>query len=328
MTTLVTGATGFLGLRLCQQLAQRGAPVRALVRFPERARALSANGVELIAGDVTDEATVARAMVGVDLVYHFAGKLFIPGVPAEEYRRIHVDGTRNVLQQAMAHSVSRLIHCSTTGVFGITGDRPADEEAPYAPTNAYERTKLDGESLVRTAIAEGMPAVIIRPGLVYGPGDMHLLGFFRSIQRGVFRPIGRAPVWLHPIYIDDMTRATIRAAEASEALGEAFNIAGREPTTLLQLSREIAKALGAPAPHGWIPLPMAQMVARVGDVLPANVRHRAPLTTSRLDFLTHSRMYAVNKAERLLDFVAETPLSEGVARAVTWYRTEGLLSSG
>lgn len=325
MTTLVTGATGFLGLSLCQRLTQAGAPTRALVRSPERAQALRAMGVELVAGDVTDAATVAQAMEGVDIVYHFAGKLFIPGVPADEYGRIHVDGTRNVLRQARQRSVTRFVHCSTTGVFGVTGAQPVDEDARYAPTNAYERTKLEGESLVRAAIAEGMPAVIIRPGLVYGPGDLHLLGFFRTVQRGMFRPIGRAPVWLHPIYIDDMTAATIRAAEAPLALGEAFNIAGREPATLLQLSQEIAKALGVPMPRGWIPMPVAQAAARVGDAFPAPVRRRAPLTTSRLDFLTHSRMYTVTKAQRLLDFTAETPLSEGVARAAAWYRAEGLL---
>lgn len=325
MRTLVTGATGFLGLNLCQHLTQSQTPTRALVRAPERAQALRALGVEVVGGDVTDEALVGRAMDGVDVVFHLAGKLFIPGVPAEEYARIHVEGTRNVLRQARAHNVARLVHCSTTGVFGVTGDHPADEDGAYAPTNAYERSKLQGESLIRAAIGEGMPAAIIRPGLVYGPGDLHLLGFFRSIQRGMFRPIGRAPVWLHPVYIDDMSDAMMRAAERPQAIGEAFNIAGRKPVTLRELSQEIAKALGVSPPRGWIPLSLAWAVARVGDALPAAVRPRAPLTTSRLDFLTHSRMYTVDKAQRLLGFTAETSLAHGIARTADWYRSEELL---
>lgn len=325
MQTLVTGATGFLGLNLCQHLTKAGIATRALVRAPERAQALSAQGVEVVAGDVTDEASVERAMADVDVVYHLAGKLFIPGVPAEEYQRIHEKGTRNVLRVARAHRVSRFVHCSTTGVFGVTGASPANEDAPYAPTNAYERTKLQGETLVRAAMREGMPAAIVRPGLVYGPGDLHLLGFFRSIQRGVFRPIGRAPVWLHPIYIDDMSAAMMRAAEAQQAIGEAFNIAGNQPVTLRTLAQEIAKSIQAPPPRGWIPMPLAQTVALVGDALPASIRHRAPLTTSRLDFLTHSRMYEVGKARRLLDFTADTPLASGLAETAKWYRSEGLL---
>lgn len=325
MQTLVTGATGFLGLNLCQRLTQAGISTRALVRAPERAQALSAMGVEVVAGDVTDEESVKRAMAEVDVVYHLAGKLFIPGVPAEEYQRIHEQGTRIVLRQARAHRVSRFVHCSTTGVFGVTGAHPADEDATYAPTNAYERTKLQGETLVRAAMREGMPAAIVRPGLVYGPGDLHLLGFFRSIQRGVFRPIGRAPVWLHPIYIDDMSAAMMRAAEAPQAIGEAFNIAGTQPVTLRTLAQEIAKSIQAPPPRGWIPLPLAKAVALAGDALPASMRHRAPLTTSRLDFLTHSRMYEVGKARRLLDFTADTPLASGLAETAKWYRNEGLL---
>jgi nucleoside-diphosphate-sugar epimerase len=325
MQTLVTGATGFLGQNLCQHLAKAGITTRALVREPARAQALSAMGVEVVAGDVTDEASVERAMSDVDVVYHLAGKLYIPGVPAEEYQRIHEQGTRIVLRQARAHSVSRFVHCSTTGIFGVTGARPAAEDATYAPTNAYERTKLQGETLTRAAIHEGMPAVIVRPGLVYGPGDLHLLGFFRSIQRGVFRPIGRAPVWLHPIYIDDMSAAMMRAAQAPQAIGEAFNIAGNQPVTLRTLAQEIAKSLQVAPPRGWIPLPLARVVALAGDALPASVRHRAPLTTSRLDFLTHSRMYVVSKAQRLLDFTAETPLAFGLTEAANWYRSEGLL---
>jgi nucleoside-diphosphate-sugar epimerase len=325
MRALVTGATGFLGVNLCQQLARNGTPTRALVRAPEKAQALHALGIEVVKGDVTDEASVAQAMDDVDVVYHLAGKLFIPGVPAEEYRRIHEEGTHNVLKLARERQVKRFVHCSTTGVFGVTGDQPVDEEATFAPTNAYERTKLAGELLTRAAIRGGLPAVIIRPGLVYGPGDIHLLGFFRSIQRGLFRPIGRAHVWLHPIYIDDMSEAMLRAAERPEAIGEAFNIAGRKPATLYELSQEIAKALNAPPPRGHIPMPLAQTVARVGDAFPSAVRHRAPLTTSRLDFLTHSRMYTVSKAQRLLGFTAETPLSLGIARTAAWYQAEGLL---
>lgn len=325
MRTLVTGATGFLGVNLCQHLAAAGVETRALARAPERAQTLTALGVEVVAGDVTDEASIGRALADVDVVYHLAGKLYIPGVPAQEYQAIHEQGTRNMLRQARSHGVKRFVHCSTTGVFGVTGARPANEDTRYAPTNAYERTKLQGETQTRAAIREGFPAVIIRPGLVYGPGDLHLLGFFRSIQRGVFRPIGRTPVWLHPVYIDDMSAAMMRAAEAPTAVGEAFNIAGREPVTLRTLAREIAKSLGVAEPRGWIPLPLARAVAFAGDALPASLRHRAPLTSSRLDFLTHSRMYDVSKAERLLGFTAGTPLAAGLAETAKWYRGEGLL---
>ena len=210
----------------------------------------------------------------------------------------------------------------------MTGDRPADERAAIAPTNAYERTKWEGETLVREAASQGLPVSIVRPGLVYGPGDMHLLGFFRSIQRGLFRPIGARPVWLHPIYVDDQVDALILCGGHPAAIGETFNTAGRVPLTISQLAAEIAAAVGVAPPSGVIPLSAAYAVAAIGDLLPAGLRSRAPLTASRVDFLTHSRIYDVSKAERLLGFVARTDLRSGIERTAAWYREQGLLPAG
>ena len=126
-----------------------------------------------------------------------------------------------------ASNIERLVYCSTTGVLGVTGDRPADEDAPFRPTNVYELAKADAEMAVRHSWQVGFPAVIARPGLVYGPGDLHLLPFFRSVLRRQFRPIGRRKAWLHPIYIDDMTEALVRCGQRGTALGECFHLAGQ-----------------------------------------------------------------------------------------------------
>jgi nucleoside-diphosphate-sugar epimerase len=326
MRVFITGATGFLGEHLVRRLLAEGEAVRVLARAPEKARPLVAAGAELVAGEVTDAAALRDALRDVTTVYHLAGKLFIPGVPTAEYQRTHVEGTRTLLELCCEQGgIERFVHCSTTGVLGVTGAWPADETAAYRPTNAYEETKLQAELLVQGAMLHGFPAVVVRPGLVYGPGDLHLLGFFRSIQRGQFRPIGRRPVWLHPIAIDDMTEALVRCGRSTAAIGECFHIAGREPATLLTLANTIADTLGVARPRGIIPLPAALAVAAAGDALPAGIRHAAPLTRSRLDFLTHSRVYDVAKARRLLDFDAATDLATGIARTAAWYRAQGYL---
>jgi nucleoside-diphosphate-sugar epimerase len=323
---LITGATGFLGEHLTRRLLAHGGNVRVLARSAAKARLLVEQGAELVEGEIIDGQALRQALRDVSVVYHLAGKLFIPGVPAAEYRRTHVEGTHTLLAGCQEHgSIVRFVHCSTTGVLGVTGDKPADETAPFRPTNAYEQTKLEAELLVRDAAKQGFPAVVVRPGLIYGPGDLHLLGFFRSIQQGLFRPIGRRPVWLHPIYIDDMTEAFVHCAEHPGAVGETFHIAGREPVTLETLAAAIAHSLGVTPPHGRIPMPVAQAVALAGDLLPARLRHRAPLTRSRLDFLTHSRAYQVTKAQALLEFAASTDLATGMARTAAWYREAGYL---
>jgi nucleoside-diphosphate-sugar epimerase len=226
MTALVTGATGFLGTALTRRLLADGVPVRVLARSAMKARPLVDHGAEVVVGDITNTTAVAAALEGVRVVYHLAGRLLAPDVRATEYHRTHVEGTNVVLAHCRRQSsLERFVHCSTTGVVGVTGDRPADETAPFRPTNVYESTKAEAEIAVRNTWRDGFPAVIARPGLVYGPGDLHLLAFFRAILCRQFRPIGRKAVWLHPIYIDDLTDGMVRCGRSAEAVGQCFNLA-------------------------------------------------------------------------------------------------------
>lgn len=326
---VVTGATGFLGSSLARRLLSRGVTVRVLARSPARARHLANAGAQVMIGEITDERAMASAVEGAGVVYHLAGRLLAPGVPAAEYRRTHVDGTTLLLRRARAEvSIRRLVHCSTTGVLGTTGEHPADEGAPMRPTNVYEATKVEAELAVRAASCEGVPAVIARPGLVYGPGDLHLLPFFRSVLGKRFRPIGRQAVWLHPIYIDDLVDGLSRCAEYPGAPGECFHLAGPQPVSLSELAQAIARAGGTRLPPGHIPIGVAHAAAAAGDRLPRSLRRRAPLTRTRLAFLTNSRMYDVTKARRQLGFAARTDLATGVALTVAWYRGQGYLGPG
>jgi dihydroflavonol-4-reductase len=326
---LITGGTGFLGTALAWRMVADGAQVRVLARSAARAGELAALGAEVTIGDITDRAAVRAAADGVRTVYHLAGPLLIPGTSAAEYYRAHVLGTETVLDCcARTHTFGRLVHCSTTGVLGVTGARPADEDAPFRPVTDYERAKAAAETEVRRRIDGGFPAVIARPGLVYGPGCSHLASFFQAIHRGVFLPIGRRPAWLHPIYIDDMAEALVQCGRQPAALGECFHFAGTAPVTVGELARAIARAEGARVLPGYLPLTVARAAARLGDLLPARARRRAPLTSSRLEFLTNSRVYDVRKARDLLGFVAATDLTDGIAHAVAWYRAHGYLPAG
>jgi nucleoside-diphosphate-sugar epimerase len=326
---LVTGATGFLGTSLVRRLLSRAPRVRVLVRSPAKAETLADWGAELLTGEITDERAVAAAVDGVGIVYHLAGRLLRPDVPAMEYQRTHVEGTRVLLEACVGRpGIDRFVFCSTTGVLGVTGERPADENAAMRPTNVYESTKAEAELAVRETIAAGFPAVIARPGLVYGPGDLHLLPFFEAVLRHRFRPIGSRAVLMHPIYIDDLSEGLLRCGYHPAAAGECFHLAGRETVSLAELASAIARAGGTRVPGGHIPRLAAQALALLGDALPARLRRSAPLTRSRLDFLTHSRVYDVTKAERMLDFEALTDLGTGAATTLAWYRDEGHLANG
>jgi len=326
VTALVTGGTGFLGGSLTRRLLSDGARVRVLARSRAKARPLADLGAQIVMGDITDPTAVRAAVEGMQVVYHLAGPLLVPGIPAAEYQRTHVLGTKLLLDCCeKASGLERFVYCSTTGVLGVTGDRLAGEDAPFRPANIYELAKADAETEVRSRWRHCFPVAIARPGLVYGPGDIHLLPFFQTILRHRFRPIGRRKAWLHPIYIDDMAEALVRCGERRAAIGECFHFAGQEPVTVSDLAGAIARAEGTRLPAGHIPVPAALVVAGLGDRLPPSLKQHVPLTRSRIDFLTRSRMYDVTKAARLLDFVAPTGLATGLAQTVAWYRQRGYL---
>lgn len=327
MTILVTGATGFLGTALVPELVKRREEVRILARDEQKARAQFGEAVSIIAGDITDARQVERAVEGASVIYHLVGRLYHPSVPTELYRQTHTEGTRILLAACKGQSqLKRIVHCSTTGVHGATGTKPAAENAPFAPTNPYEATKLEAELLALQAYKEdGLPVSVVRPGLVYGPGDLHLLGFFSSIQKGLFRVIDGGKALLHPIYIDDMTTAFLLCAENPQALGHSYNIAGERPVTIRELATAIAHSLGKELPSGSIPLWLANLASDIFAITPGMQGERAPLTRSRVAFLTHSRVYDISRASTELGFAPAIDLEEGMKRTAEWYRKHGYL---
>ncbi|HLX58964.1 MAG TPA: NAD-dependent epimerase/dehydratase family protein [Ktedonobacteraceae bacterium] len=325
MTILVTGATGFLGSALVTELLKQRQSVRILARDEGKARAQFGDAVDIVAGEITDEAQVQRAVDGAHVIYHLAGRLYHPGTPAQLYYRTHVEGTRILLDACKGtgkgqSQLQRIVLCSTTGVHGVTGETPAAEDAPFAPTNPYEESKLQGELLALKACEEeGLPVSVARPGLVYGPGDLHLLGFFSSIKKGLPCLIDGGKALIHPIYVDDMTTAFLLCAECPQATGHSYNFAGDHTVSFRELASAIAKALGKQLPAGDIPLWLANVASDVFALVPGMQGENVPLTRSRVKFLTNSRVYDIGRARTALGFAPGMPLEEGMQRTAEWY---------
>ncbi len=324
MTILVTGATGFLGSALVTELVRRepGEEIRILARNESKARKQFGDAVTIVSGDITGEEPVRRAVNGASVVYHFSGRLYHPSTSAALYYQTHVEGTRNLLAACEGQSqLRRVVHCSTTGVLGVTGRTPAAEDAPFAPTNPYEETKLQGELLAFQAYKErGLPVSIARPGMVYGPGDLHLLGFFASIKKGLPCLIDKGKTLIHPIYIDDMVEAFLLCAERPEAVGRSYNFAGERPVSFRELVSAIARALGKSSSGGSIPLWLANLASDIFALLPGFKGEDAPLTRSRVKFLTNSRVYDISRARDELGFAPRVELDEGMRYTARWYQ--------
>jgi nucleoside-diphosphate-sugar epimerase len=323
---LVTGGAGFIGRHLISALCAKRQRVRALVRRPEAAGGLARLGAETIVGDLLDPAVVRRATSGVRGVFHLAGRLFAPGSRTEDYARLHVEATVALLEAcATTDPLDFFLLCSTTGVHGPTGGVPAREDDPGHPQNAYEVTKAQAERVARDiAQRVRLPLVIARPGLVYGPGDRHLLGWFRAIQGGYYRVIGPGDNYLHPIYVDDAVRALLLCTSAADTSGRAFHLVGSRPVPMRELSDAIGAAVGRQVPRMHIPAPVAFVMGAALEVLPVP-RRVLPLTRTRVKFMLQNRAYNGSRAREELGFTPQVELADGLSKTVAWYRESGLL---
>ncbi|MGH7565052.1 MAG: NAD-dependent epimerase/dehydratase family protein [Gemmatimonadota bacterium] len=314
---LVTGAGGFIGSHLAADQHVRGRRVVALDLDPGRVAHLERAGrFEIGRGDFTDPKVVRGALSGVDTVFHLAAAHLGSRAGEAEYRRVNVEGVRDLVHAAREAGVRRFVHCSTVGVHGRLKDPPADEDSPCHPELAYEKTKLAGEAVVKAAIRDhGFPAVILRPVWVYGPGCPRTDKLFRSVRKGLFPLAGRGEALRHCIYIRDMLEAFDRAAEAPEAVGEVIIVGDEQPATLRSLVEEIAGLVGSRPPRS-VPLPALRVAAGLSELAFRLLGKEPPISRRSIKFYTNNTAFDISKARRLLDWSPRYDLRTGLAE--TW----------
>jgi nucleoside-diphosphate-sugar epimerase len=323
---LVTGGNGFTGSNLCRKLINHGHNVKALVRPNSNMDALNGLDVELVKADLSKDSLPLEALKGVDVVYHIAAAFRKEGVPRKYFHDVNVMGTKRVLEAALKADVQRFVHCSTIGVLGNIKNPPASEKTPYNPGDIYQQTKMEGEKLALEFFANHkFPGVVVRPGSIYGPGDMRFLKLFKSINRGVFVIIGSGKTNFHMVYIDDLTDGIILASEIGEALGEVFILTGNEPVKINDLVGCIAEVLDRPAPQRRIPVAPVMLAAKVIQSVCRPFGIEPPLYPRRLDFFIKNREFDISKARNILGYQPKVDLRTGLKGTAEWYRENNLL---
>ncbi len=236
MKILVTGATGKVGSRLARRLAQRGDHVRALVRDLARAEGLRHDRIELVRGDLLDVASLDAAVRGVDAVVHCAA--FFRGATPEQAHAVNDLGTQHLANAARAAAVKRFIFTSTGLVYGPNGGRPAREDDPCAPVDAYPASKLAAERFLLAM--EGLDVRVLRLPFVYGDGDAHIAEAV-PMMRG-FPPGQRMSIAHHA----DVAQAVARVLDAASPAHRIYNVTDDEAPDVATLFASV----GAPPPDG------------------------------------------------------------------------------
>jgi nucleoside-diphosphate-sugar epimerase len=279
-----------------------------------------------LVGDVSDAELVARALDGVELVYHIAAAMREANVPDSHFWKVNVEATDRLLALSRKAGVSRFLYCGTSGVVGPSEGRMTDEETECHPKDIYQTTKLAAERAVLDYGREaGLAVSVVRPAGVYGPGDGRLLKLFQMVRKGWFLLVGSGHGKHHLVYIDDLVDGMWLAASNDGAVGRCYNLAGGSPVPLRRLVDTIAGELGVTCQLVRLPFGPMRLLAVVMDRTLRPLGIQPPLYPRRLDFFRHDEHFDISRARRELGFEPRVSLAEGIARTAAAYRAEGWL---
>jgi nucleoside-diphosphate-sugar epimerase len=330
LRALVSGATGLLGSHIVERLVAEGINVRALVRPTSDTSFLRTLGVELVTGDVTDVTSLRPAMPGVDLVFHTAAIVGDWGT-WEDFRRVGLEGTRNILAAAATAKVKRFLHISSIAVYGLRAFRgqPLNESTPYDEQpegwNHYVREKIESEKLVLGYCRNGhLASTVIRPSVVWGARDRvafpRIIAIMRSFLASV---VGTGRNRVPSVAATDVAELCVQAAQHSEAVGQAFNCSGAEPISQIELYRILSQVAGVPLPKRHVPYPMAYSMGAALEWGFHLLRRQNPPLLTRLSTAIMGTDYVVDtrKTHTTLGWKAQSDYREAIAAAAAWQRT-------
>ena len=325
MQALVTGATGFLGSHIADCLIERGDSVRALVR-PTSDTSHLGSRAELVVGDITEPETLPAAITSVEVVYHGAANVNDWG-PWSDFKRITVEGTRNMLRAAANAGVGRFLHVSSDAVYRFDDlARGVDEstrlETRFGPLDYYRRAKTAAEKIARRAHERGhLPVTIVRPALILGERDAAMLpGLIAFLKSSTAAYMGNGRNRLPCVYAGDVADLCIRAATSEAAAGETYNAVNEEVVTQRDLFGTTTEITGIDAPRRAVPLRLLYTIA-TGMEAAARLRgwsHHPDLTRFAVNLMGVDYIEDNSKASRELGWRAEVSMREAVRRSVEW----------
>lgn len=325
MTMLVTGATGFVGSHVARQLVSTGVPVRALARRTSQRKALDSVTVEWVEGDLRDEASLDRALQGVNHVFHVAADYRLWAKNPQEIYENNVTGTKNLLAAALRARVEKFIYTSTVATIAVPRGANLPDETNRASVDEmvgnYKKSKLLAEQEALRAAHEGLPVVIVNPTTPVGPGDWKPTPTGRIILDFLQ---GRMPAYvdtgLNFVAVEDVAHGHLLAAERGK-IGERYLLGGKN-MTLKELLDALAKITGLPAPTRRIPHAIALIAAYMSTAFSGMMGREPRIPVEGVRIARHKMFVSDAKARKELGY-ASSPVEMALERAVHWYTENG-----
>jgi len=317
---VVTGASGFVGSWLCRALGDAGVEVRGIGR---RGNGPRTPGVTYHRADLLDAAALRPALAGADTLVHLAARVHVlresARDPLSEFRRVNVDGTRTLLEEALHAGATRFVFTSTVKAVGAASADAMTEATPPRPVDPYGVSKLEAEELIR-GVAERRPlqATILRLPLLYGPGMKgNMLGLFRLVARGVPLPLGLVRNRRSMAFVGNVAAAVLAVLRSSATSSKTFFVSDGRDLSTPELVRLMGRALGRQARLVPVPSFLFRAAGRAGDLI-SGLRP-VPLTSAAVDRLLGSLTVDSSALTRVAGFRPPYSVEEGLRLTAEWY---------
>jgi dihydroflavonol-4-reductase len=323
-TTLITGANGFLGAWLARALVARGTEVRCLVRPGSNSQSLQAVAARIVPGDVTDPASLALALEGVQTVFHLAG--IRRGTTLADFMHVNATGTANVAQAMLTTGARRLVLCGSLAASGPSlQGRPRVEDDPFTPEEWYGESKAEAERLAFT-FADRLEVTCCRPSRILGPGDRENLTFFKLVKKGLVLRLLGPERRLSLVDVEDVVDQLLLQATLPQAVGQAFFCSSAETTTVEGMMQLVADAMGVKAWRVPVPAPVLRGVGALADVVSQATGRKLPINRKLVrQLLAPGWTCSIDKAQRLLGYTPKRSLRDALLRSLHSYLELGWL---
>jgi nucleoside-diphosphate-sugar epimerase len=320
---LITGATGFIGSHLVKRIIQDGNDVRILaLPGDEKAADYDKNGIDVVYGDIADEKAVGMAVSDIQVVYHLAG-IVSDWAPKQLYKTVNIQGTENICRCAIQNGVERLVYISTNDVFGFRDCGIIDESFPYRPwREPYSDSKLKASNIVWKYHRLGLPATMIYPCWVYGPGDTtFLVPLVDAIKKGQL-VYWRKNSLVWPAYINNVVDLLIEVGSSPAAVGQGFLVHDGVYDTFENFVARIADSLNLRRPRMHVPYYMALSTAwamqNTWRLL--GINSRPLLTTYVVKNLGAKWKFSIAKAKEKLNWKPSVNYHDGLSTTINWLK--------